>query len=385
MTDVTDFLPLLTKARDTLPETPTMRDIYNVAQHLVGDDEIMYRYMVEELVSSHPPESIAAFDGDTPQIRPVDWDELWNREVTQEWTCEPFLPKGRLVALYAAGKAGKSLLALEVAAALATGTHTLDQPEGDPIDVLYIDQEMTIDDLQQRIEDLGYTPDDDMSHLHYYQLQTWDPFDTDTGADQLVTLVQRIKPKLLILDTVARVVEGAENDADTYRNLYRTTLQPIKAMGITILRIDHAGKDLTKGQRGSSAKNDDVDVVWMLIQDTQTKMRLVCDRRRINWIPMEVLLERTDNTAGFLRHLTSGITLTVTQQQLVELLDEAKAPIQMSRRKARETYPFIFRNVDYGPAQKYRRIRGIQPEPEPEAPTTERLPYKDGEDEDDSP
>ena len=38
----------------------------------------------------------------------------------------------------------------------------------------------------------------------------------------------------------------------------------LKDADIALLRIDHAGKDLTRGQRGTSAKNDDVDVVWFL-------------------------------------------------------------------------------------------------------------------------
>ena len=38
----------------------------------------------------------------------------------------------------------------------------------------------------------------------------------------------------------------------------------LKEAGIALLRIDHAGKDLTRGQRGTSAKRDDVEVVWFL-------------------------------------------------------------------------------------------------------------------------
>jgi hypothetical protein len=43
-----------------------------------------------------------------------------------------------------------------------------------------------------------------------------------------------------------------------------------KLKGVTYLRTDHSGKDTSKGQRGSSAKNDDVDLVWRLTR-TDTK------------------------------------------------------------------------------------------------------------------
>jgi hypothetical protein len=62
-------------------------------------------------------------------------------------------------------------------------------------------------------------------------------------------------------------------------------------MGITELRIDHAGKEATKGQRGSSAKNDDVDVVSQLKVDTHG-VTLSVDRQRISWVPQNVEMKR---------------------------------------------------------------------------------------------
>jgi len=42
---------------------------------------------------------------------------------------------------------------------------------------------------------------------------------------------------------VARVVAGEENSADTYRNLYRHTLAPLKSNVAPFVRLDHRGKD----------------------------------------------------------------------------------------------------------------------------------------------
>src|ERR1700693_5575681 len=53
--------------------------------------------------------------------QPIDWPSFWRNEtVEHEWFCEPMIPKGRQVALFGNAKAGKSLLALEIAAAKAT-------------------------------------------------------------------------------------------------------------------------------------------------------------------------------------------------------------------------------------------------------------------------
>ena len=342
----------------------------------VEGNQTMYGYMVEELVRTNPPEDTDT-GGVDPSIQPIDWDSIWEDDIVEEWICDPLLPKGRLVALYADGKAGKSLLALEVAAALATGRHILDQQAGPPVTVLYIDQEMTHSDLIERLSDMGYGEESDMTRLRYYQMQSFPPFDTPQGADQLIALVKRDRPDLLVIDTVARVVAGAENDADTYRDLYRLALLPIKAMGVTVLRIDHAGKEATKGQRGSSAKNDDVDIVWRLEQDTQTNLKLVCDRRRVHWVPGTVYLDRTVNVQGHLHHYTPEVPLTQTQRDLVEQLDNHDVPVGLGRTLMRRRYDIEWRNADLGPAQKWRKgRRGTEAEPEPEA----RLPYKDSDD-----
>lgn len=46
---------------------------------------------------------------------------------------------------------------------------------------------------------------------------------------------------LVIIDTVARVVAGAENSADTHRALCRHTLAPVKPADRAVMRLDHLG------------------------------------------------------------------------------------------------------------------------------------------------
>ena len=132
----------------------------------------------------------------------------------------------------------------------------------EPIEVLYLDYEMTIRDVVERLEDMGYDDPDALGRLHYASLPSLDPLDSETGGRAIVDMAQHLKVKLVVVDTFSRAVRGEENEADTVRNWYRWTGQLLKAAGIAFLRIDHAGKDAKLGQRGTSAKNDDVDVVW---------------------------------------------------------------------------------------------------------------------------
>ena len=268
----------------------------------------------------------------------INWVDFWKREKSEDWLVEPLLPAGRLVALYAEGKAGKSLLALEVAAALATGKPTLAQPPQPPLPVIYLDQEMTEDDLDDRLTNLGYGRLTDLEHLYYSQLQALDPFDTAQGGDQLIDLVDRYQVRLVVLDTVARLIAGPENDADTYTAAYRHTFQPLKERGVTVLRLDHAGKDPGKGQRGSSAKNDDVDIVWRLTAKEDkiteiTEITINATRRRIGWIPAVINITRTQNPV---KHHLDKQPLTTKIREIITLLDKLGLPYNTTRTEARD-------------------------------------------------
>ena len=233
----------------------------------------------------------------------VDWQKFWHQDhADEEWLAYPIIPKGRAIALYAPAKAGKSTIVLAVAAATATGRRVLGQRRAEQVDVLYLDYEMTEADLLERLGELGYGPDDDLSRLHYALLPSLPPLDTREGANAILGLIDKTGAQLAIIDTFGRAVEGDEDSADTVRAFYRHTGLALKAKGVTYLRTDHSGKDTSKGQRGSSAKNDDVDLVWRLTR-TDTKqgegVRLERTHSRISWVPQEVKIQRITTDDGY--------------------------------------------------------------------------------------
>lgn len=257
-------------------------------------------------------------------VAPVDWATFWALEAPeQEWLVEPIVPARRQVAIYSVAKTGKSLLALDIAAALATGRPLLGATRSAPVDVVYIDLEMTVDDVRERLDDLGYSADDDLSRLHYYSLPSLPSLDTDLGGQVLEAIAVRYAAALVVVDTMARAVAGDENESDTYRGFYTHTGRRLKAAGIGLLRLDHAGKDPAAGQRGSSAKADDVDVVFRLTaNDAGLKLRRT--HSRIPWVPPEVDLERRSDP---LRHtLTTGLWPDGTKE-VAALLDQHRVPL----------------------------------------------------------
>jgi KaiC/GvpD/RAD55 family RecA-like ATPase len=229
----------------------------------------------------------------------VDWTTFWDAERSEaEWAFPDVLARGRGHAIYAAHKMGKSLLTLYMAAKLATA--------GEPFVVLYLDWEMSPSDVRERLEDMGYGLGSDLSRLLYALLPALPPLDTPEGAWALTALLDRVQKDwpehhlVVVIDTIGRAVNGEENSADTFRAFYAHTGIELKRRGCTWLRLDHAGKASEQGQRGSSAKGDDVDLVWKLTK-TENGLQLHRELARMSWVPEHVTFKMNESPLDFVR------------------------------------------------------------------------------------
>ena len=248
-------------------------------------------------------EFLDAFDLLAPvdhPLRPyaIDWPAFWNGDDDDhDWLLEPLLARGRAHALYAAAKTGKSFVALAMAAAIATGRAFLGRPAGPPTPVVYADFEMSLDDVRERLEDFGYGPGDDLGHLHYVVMPDIAPLDTKEGGREFMESVAAWRAEVVFIDTTGRAVAGDENESDTIRDYFRHTGQQLKRAGVTVVRIDHAGKDPDRGQRGTSGKNDDVDVVAKLVR-TDDGVSWTNTHRRVGWMPPTVAITIVEGDDG---------------------------------------------------------------------------------------
>lgn len=295
----------------------------------------------------------------------IDWGEFWATDhAADDWLLEPLFARGRAHAVYAGAKSGKSYLILAAVASLATGKPFLAHPGGEPIHVLYLDYEMTEADLKDRLEEFGYGPDDDLTHLHYALLPSLPPLDTIQGGELLLQAARAVSAELVIVDTTGRAISGDENDAKVLQDYYRCTGLLLKQAGITAVRVDHAGKDVEKGQRGTSAKNDDVDVVWRLTP-TDSGRTLTATHRRMSWVPEKVDITVAADDRGVMTFAGGQPSWPAGTKDLALALDEWGVPLDMGERSIRTTYrdqledakalglkvgPKVLR-----PAMKYRR------------------------------
>lgn len=257
-----------------------------------------------------------------------------------EWLVPDFIARGQAYALVSTAKAGKSLLLLDVAAAIATGRSALGCRPQPPVRVLYVDHENGEFDIIERLRDMGYTPSD-LDNLRYLSFPSMAPLDGPVGGADLAELADFHDAALVVIDTVARVVAGEENSADTYRALYRNALAPLKAAGRAVVRLDHRGHAKT-GARGSSAKADDVDAVWTLDtqpggEEDETFVNLGLERQRSSAHPDRILLLRQYDL--HLRHIIRPKALPDAAQRrigaCIDAMIQLRLPVDAGNRVAR--------------------------------------------------
>lgn len=291
----------------------------------------------------------------------IDWHDLFHsEEIEEEWILPPLLPARRMVALYSAPKAGKSLLMLELAVGIAAGREVIGH-NCEPRRVLYVDFENDPrGDIRARLDAMEVGPDQ-LDNLVYLSFPSMAKFDTAAGGGDLLRHVQHYDCEVVVIDTVSRAVIGEENDNDTWLSFYKHTGLALKQAGVACIRLDHSGKDQDKGMRGGSAKYGDVDAVWKLTSISEDTIRLQCTDHRMPVPADDIVLERQEYP---LKHVFRGDSwqarISAQANATVELLDKLDIPVDMGERKAGAKLRSAGHKVRNGPLREAiaaRRMR----------------------------
>jgi len=173
---------------------------------------------------------------------------------------DPLLPEQSIILVAAAAGTGKTFFAMEIAYAVATGDKFLDWAAPEPAGVLYVDGELPLNLLQERIRLLHQV------HKHLpnnFNLLARD--EQEKGIPCLSTpegqefIEQALQPdtKLIVLDNISTLVRsGLENESRSWQPIQDWTLE-MRLRGYSILLIHHTGK--SGDQRGTSSRIDTPD------------------------------------------------------------------------------------------------------------------------------
>ena len=196
----------------------------------------------------------------------IDWKEAFATDFSDiDWLAGRFCERGQQIAIVGDGKVGKTLFVHNWIYCAITGRSFVGDVRRDPIKVLYFDKENSLRDIVTRMTALGARAEDlDMLDYRMFPRFTGALDASAVAAFELLEIVDKEQPDVVVLDTVSRFIAGKENDSDTWLELYRHLHAPLKQRQVAGVRLDHMGKDSERGSRGSSAKTQDVDAVWEL-------------------------------------------------------------------------------------------------------------------------
>jgi len=183
-----------------------------------------------------------------------------------EWVLRYRIPKRGLTALYAPPKGGKTLIATELAMCAALGEAFFGEEFRTPLVVLYVAAERP-SDVRDRIEAACRKRGIPMpERLHLFAREKG-PVQVLSAKhlNALKALVASLKPDLIIFDTFAKMTLGLEeNNSAAMGDAVEAFAEVVREAGqhCAGVIVHHAGKDLAKGLRGSTALLGAVDAVW---------------------------------------------------------------------------------------------------------------------------
>ena len=183
----------------------------------------------------------------------------------REMLLAPILPERSLAMLYAPRGLGKSWLALSIGLATATGASLLRWSAPRPRKVLYVDGEMPLVSLQERLKAISASfgndvPNDAFRILAADQIESGINFSAVEGQRSLDPLLQDVD--LVILDNLSTLCTTTSESASDAWVPMQNWLLKLRRRGTSVLLVHHAG---TNGrQRGTSRREDALDTVVAL-------------------------------------------------------------------------------------------------------------------------
>lgn len=199
------------------------------------------------------------------KVKPISHEEMMNAEIKPlEHVLFPWLPVQGIAFIYAASGVGKTLFAMNVAYAIAGGGEFLKFKAPAPRKVLYIDGEMAYSQVLTRYREivkqqgalefpenwLLFTPDKFLPHR-------LPKICTVEGQDLYVKYFLNNKVDVVVFDNLSMLSDIDENKSNEWK-IVQDWLLKLRAMGLSVIVIHHAGKDKS-GYRGTSRMLDAAD------------------------------------------------------------------------------------------------------------------------------
>ena len=185
-----------------------------------------------------------------------------DQEPEPEWLIPNVLPTESIVLLYGESRSYKSFLSLDIALSIAAGVPTFGAT---PIagDTVYVAAEGPRS-ISRRRRPAWRLANQITGPIPFAMVKVA-PSVSEPG--QVIELIEQIKarglkPKLIVFDTLTRMLAGLDENNTKDAGTLVEALELVKReFGCTVIAVHHAGKDGTRGARGSSRFFNDFDTV----------------------------------------------------------------------------------------------------------------------------
>jgi hypothetical protein len=194
------------------------------------------------------------------------------------WAIEGWLPAGGMSVVYGEPKSGKTFIVLSMGLHIAAGLPWLGSMPVRQGAVVYIAGEGTFGLGQRtRAARAQYGISDEVPFFTRTSALNF----TEKGSGQaLIALVREVVPAgepvgLVVVDTLARAMPGAEENSARDVGLVIQENDVVRhVLGCALVQIHHAGKDLSRGLRGTSAIRGAADAVILVEKGTDDDGRV---------------------------------------------------------------------------------------------------------------
>lgn len=204
-------------------------------------------------------------------------DEFEGQASKVNWFIKGFLPHAQLAILFGPSGSGKSFLAFDMCAAIASGLETWNGKRVTKGRVAYLVAE-GVSGFRQRIKAYRAEHGVDASDIDMTIIAGVVPNLTDGDSVKRLTRdMQKFGPyDLIVFDTFAQVTSGAnENSGEEMSTALKHCREIAQACGAMSLLVHHSGKDDTKGARGWSGLKAAADVELEVKRDKDGVKRSV--------------------------------------------------------------------------------------------------------------
>lgn len=239
-------------------------------------------------------------------------NEILNNCTKKDFIVDSLMKSNGLYCLVARPKVGKSLLALQLAHAIATGTIFLGF-KVNPSPVLYISTEMDSSQIADRIKKMNLEFNNNFFLIE--QEQDKKKLNLDDLEEKISEFANINQGKFVIIDMFNGVYINNKFDLYNYQDMAQIVLPKYRKLcskyGITILLLHHLNK--TNTTLGSTAIDGAVDGIMTLKLDNNLKDKIYFNYQSRDYESQDFILKRKEN-----------LIFEVVNEEIEELSNELK-------------------------------------------------------------